>query len=136
VPDRFVARTFLALVMAQAAHSVEEYVFRLYDVFAPARFISSIVSDNLARGFLATNVALVSFGIWCYTARVRTSHPSATGWVWLWIAVEFGNGIGHLTIALARRAYFPGAATAPVLLVLSIALAVRLLLGRSPRGLV
>ena len=27
---------FLWLIVAQAAHSVEEYVFRLYDVLAPA----------------------------------------------------------------------------------------------------
>jgi hypothetical protein len=28
---------FLWLIVAQAAHSVEEYQFRLYDVLAPAR---------------------------------------------------------------------------------------------------
>ena len=39
------------LILAQAAHSTEEYVFRLFDVFAPARFVSSLVSDNLAVGF-------------------------------------------------------------------------------------
>ena len=42
---------FLALILTQAAHSVEEYVFRLYDVFAPARFVSGLVSDNHAAGF-------------------------------------------------------------------------------------
>ena len=26
---------FLALMVAQAAHSIEEYIFRLFDVFAP-----------------------------------------------------------------------------------------------------
>jgi hypothetical protein len=47
--------------------------------------------------------------------------------VWLWIVIESGNGIGHTVIALARRAYFPGVITAPVLLVLSIYLAVRMM---------
>ena len=42
---------FLALIAAQAAHSTEECVFRLYDVFAPARFISGLFSSDLARGF-------------------------------------------------------------------------------------
>lgn len=39
---------FLALILVEAAHSLEEYVFRLYEVFAPARFISSLVSDDTA----------------------------------------------------------------------------------------
>jgi hypothetical protein len=117
---------FLALILAQAAHSVEEYVSRLYDVFAPARFISGLVSDDLATGFVIFNAALVLFGLWCYVARVRAGHRSAAGWAWLWIVIEFGNGIGHPVLALARGAYFPGVITAPVLLALSIYLAVRM----------
>ena len=117
---------FLALILTQAAHSVEEYVFRLYDVFAPARFISGLVSDNLAVGFVVFNAALVLFGLWCYAARVRTSHRSARGWIWLWVVIEFGNGVGHTALAVARGAYFPGAATAPVLLALSTFLALRM----------
>lgn len=33
---------FLVLVLAQAAHSAEEYIFKLYDVFVPARFVSGL----------------------------------------------------------------------------------------------
>ena len=40
---------FLFLILSQAAHSIEEYVTSLYDVFAPARFVSSLVSNNLGR---------------------------------------------------------------------------------------
>ena len=36
---------FLLLILAQAAHSIEEYVSKLYEVFAPARFVSSLVSN-------------------------------------------------------------------------------------------
>jgi hypothetical protein len=39
-------RAFLVLILAQAAHSTEEYVFRLFDVFAPARFVSSLPSRH------------------------------------------------------------------------------------------
>jgi hypothetical protein len=39
---------FVFLVIAQAAHSVEEYVTRLFEVFTPARFVSGLVSDDLA----------------------------------------------------------------------------------------
>jgi hypothetical protein len=118
---------FLALILAQAAHSFEEYIFRLYDVFAPARFVSSLLSDDLAKGFVIVNAALVLFGSWCYTARVRAGHRSAHWWVWLWLLIEFGNGIGHPVVALIRGEYFPGVVTAPVLLALSAYLAVRML---------
>jgi hypothetical protein len=119
---------FLALILAQAAHSIEEYLSRLYEVFAPARFISGVVSDDLATGFIIVNAALVLFGLWCYVARVRAGHRSATAWVWLWIVIEFGNGIGHPVLALARGAYFPGVITAPLLLALSIYLAALMVL--------
>lgn len=46
---------------------------------------------------------------------------------WFWVFVECVNGVGHLVIAWARGAYFPGMATAPALLALSIYLAVQML---------
>ena len=124
---------FLALILAQAAHSIEEYVFRLYDVFAPARFVSSLVSNDLATGFVIANAALVLFGLWCYLARVRVGHRSAVGWVWLWLLVELGNGVGHTAIALARPAYFPGVLTALLLFALSSYLAVQMLRNQQRR---
>jgi hypothetical protein len=39
----------------QAAHSCEEYVWRLYESFPPARFVSSLISSDLQRGFLIAN---------------------------------------------------------------------------------
>ncbi len=118
--------TFLALILAQAAHSVEEYVFRLYDVFTPARLVSSLVSDNLATGFAIANAAIVAFGFWCYFARVRRGHPSSVSWAWPWVAIELANGIVHPAIALTQRQYFPGVVTAPLLLILAAYLATRL----------
>jgi len=58
-------RAFLMLILAPAAHSTEEYVFRLFDVFTPARFVSSRVTDDLAVGFALVNAGLVLFGLWC-----------------------------------------------------------------------
>ena len=71
---------FLALILAQAAHSAEEYAFGLYDVFAPARFVSGLVGRDLATGFVIANGALLLFGLWCYLARVRAGHHSAVWW--------------------------------------------------------
>jgi hypothetical protein len=122
---------FLVLILVQAAHSTEEYVFRLFDVFAPARFVSSLVSDDLAVGFALVNAGLVLFGLWCYAARVRPDHSSGPVFAWLWTVLELGNGIGHTTLALSQGGYFPGVATAPVLLAMSTYLAVTLSAARS-----
>jgi hypothetical protein len=120
---------FLVLILAQVAHSIEEYAFGLYEVFAPARLASQFVSSDPATGFALLNAALCAFGFWCYLARVRPGHPSASLWAWPWVVIECVNGILHPTIALVRGAYFPGAATAPVLLVVALFLAARLLRG-------
>lgn len=117
---------FLALILAQAAHSIEECVFRLFDVFAPARFISGLISNDLSRGFAIANIALVLFGLWCYVARVSRGHPSARSLAWFWALLELGNGIAHSGLALAHRDYFPGIVTAPLLLMISVYLIARL----------
>lgn len=121
-----VSRTFLILVLAQTAHSIEEYVFRLYEVFAPAAAVSGLFSSNLRVGFAIGNTLLVAFGFWCYFARVRPGHRSAGAWMWPWVIVETSNGIMHPWMALVRGEYFPGVITAPLLLILSLYLASRL----------
>ena len=128
--ERGTRTAFLALILVQAAHSTEEYVFALYDVFAPARFASELVSSSPALGFAILNVAIVAFGAWCYLARVRPGRASGPGWMWPWVLVSLGNGVGHTTIALLRGGYFPGVATAPILFVLAAFIATRLLRGR------
>ena len=109
-------RAFLALIIAQAAHSVEEYAFRLYDVFPPARFVSGLIDSDPARGFMIGNAVLVLFGFWCYLARVRKAGQSGRGLASFWTVLETINGAGHLVLAVARGGYFPGAGTAPILL--------------------
>jgi len=107
---------FLFLILAQGAHSIEEYVTKLYEVFAPARFVSSLVSNDLALGFLILNTALVTFGLWCWAVPVRSGWQAARGLVWFWTILELGNGIAHSALALSRGGYFPGVVTAPLLL--------------------
>lgn len=107
---------FLLLVLAQAAHSVEEYAGRLYAVFPPARLASSAVSADPAAGFLALNTAIVAFGLWSWAVPVRTGWGAARMLAWGWALVELANGIGHSLLAIARGGYFPGVATAPLLI--------------------
>jgi hypothetical protein len=56
---------FAAVIGAQAAHSVEEYVLRLCDVFAPARFVSGLFSHDLATGFALANALVACHGAAC-----------------------------------------------------------------------
>jgi hypothetical protein len=117
---------FLLLILVQGLHSIEEYVTGLYEVFAPTRFVSSLVSNDLATGFLIGNVALVGFGFWCWAVPVRSGWSSARGIAWFWALLEIGNGIGHSLLAVSRGGYFPGAVTAPALLLVGVWLAVLL----------
>ena len=72
---------FLFLILAQSAHSIEEYYTKLYEVFAPARFVSGLISNDLAVGFLVVNAALVTFGLWCWAVPVRSSwHTASSVW--------------------------------------------------------
>lgn len=109
-------RLFLALILAQAAHSVEEYVLRLYDVLAPARYVSSLFGVDRQIGFVVVNMALVLFGLWCWHARVRLGR--GRGLAWFWALLEIGNGCAHVALAAMAGGYFPGLATAPLLLAL------------------
>ena len=122
--------TFGGLILAQAAHSIEEYAGRLWVSFPPARFVSGLISDDLERGFLVGNVALVAFGLWCWLWPVRRERRVAVQLAWAWVMIELVNGIGHSIWALRQAGYTPGVATAPVLLILAIYLALQLRLVR------
>lgn len=120
--DRRSRRLFPLLIAAQAAHSAEEYLTRLYDVLAPARAVSDALGFDRSSGFVIANAALVGFGLWCYLARVRPGRGAARGLAWFWAALETANGLAHAGLALAAGGYFPGLATAPLLLGLGLAL--------------
>lgn len=128
--DHLTKSAFLALIVVQAVHSFEEYFFGLYEVFAPAHFVSGLVSKDLSTGFAMLNLVVVGFGAWCYVCRVRPGRASAYGWIWVWILIELGNGVVHTTMAVFRGAYFPGVVTAPLLFALALLLARQLLRAR------
>jgi hypothetical protein len=118
-----VATAFGALVLAQAVHSTEEIFGRLWETFPPARFVSGLVSNDLASGFLFLNVCIVAFGAWCYLWPVRREWAIAKPILWLWIVIETINGIGHPLWCVLQRGYVAGVITAPALLVLALYLA-------------
>jgi len=117
---------FLVLVLLQAVHSVEEYAFKFYEIFPPARWLNEAFPGIAQPGFVAFNTSLVLFGLWCFFRRVAPSHLTARLWVWVWVAIELYNGIGHPAWALAIRGYNPGLATSPLLFAVALYLALRL----------
>ena len=121
-----IERAFGALVLAQAAHSTEEYAGRLWESFPPARWVTSLVSQDLERGFVAINVALVAFGIWCLVWPIRRLWRPARSLAWGWATIEAINGTVHPLWSLRQDGYTPGVATAPLLLILALVLARRL----------
>jgi hypothetical protein len=124
---------FGALVLAQIAHSIEEYIGRLWESFPPARFLTAMVSSDREVGFIVINGALVAFGLWCLAFPVRREWPSSARFVWLWVVLETINGVGHPLWTLRQGEYTPGVLTAPLLLVISLYLATRLRAGE-PRS--
>jgi hypothetical protein len=119
--------TFLALVVVQALHSVEEYVFHAYDTFPPVEFVTGLISRDPEWGFVIANLAIVGFGIACYWWPVRRGWPSAVPLAWFWVVVELVNGIGHPAWSLVNGGYTPGLVTAVLLLLLALPLARQLL---------
>jgi hypothetical protein len=115
-----VRTAFGLLIAAQAAHSIEEHLGRLWEVFPPAAFVSGLVSSNPEAGFIGLNIALVAFGVWCFLWPVSRGWTAAPVFVSIWAVIELVNGLGHPLWSLLQGHYTPGTATAPILLVLAI----------------
>ena len=120
--------TFGALVLTQAAHSIEETLFRLWESFPPARFIATAVSPaNPERGFIVLNILLVALGAWCFFWPMRREWAVAGSIAWLWVVIETVNGIVHPSWSVWQGGYTPGVVTAPLLLILALYLALQLI---------
>ena len=121
-----IARCFLLLVGLQAAHSLEEFGFGLYELLPYFRPFGAAAGTVFAVG----NTAVVALGVWCHRTRIRPWRPSAAAWAWGWCVVELANGIGHPTWTLLAGRYIPGTVTAPLLLLTSVYLMSRLVSSR------
>jgi len=121
------ADAFGLLVLAQAAHSTEESIWRLWESFPPARFVAGIISNDLERNFVLLNICIVAFGAWCYFWPVRRQWPAAVPIMWGWIVVETINGIVHPVWSVMQGGYTPGVVTALMLSPLALYLAKQVL---------
>ena len=120
---------FLLLVFSQVLHSLEEYYNALWEVFPPARFISQLISDDLAVGFAIINTTIILFGFWTYFIPVRRCWRSTRVFLWFWVLLELGNSAGHTIFSITSSEYIPGIYTAPLLFVFSCYLVSNLLQG-------
>lgn len=111
-----IKRTFLLVAIFQTLHSIEEYVFKLWDHLAPARFVSGLISDDLPFGFAVANCMIVVLAFLTYFIPVRREAGYAIGLLWFWAILETLNGLGHLWFSFDSGGYFPGLFTAPFLL--------------------
>ncbi len=127
-----VKTAFGAVVVAQAAHSTEEYIGKLWELFPPARFLTGLVSQDLERGFIVINASLVGFGIWCLAWPMRREWPSASILAWGWVVIELINGVGHPIWSLTTGGYTPGAFTALIPLPAALYLARQLSTSQRP----
>jgi glycopeptide antibiotics resistance protein len=114
---------FLSLIILQAIHSAEEFIFKFYEKFPPMRLIYR-EAPNLAKpAFAISNVLLFCAGMFCLYYWVRPARRGAKTVIWVWIIIESFNVIAHFVWAVLIRGYNPGAATVilfvPVLIYLS-----------------
>jgi len=57
---------FLVMVVLQAVHSIEEFIFRLYEVLPPILFVYRRAPGLAMPAFILFNSFLVLFGLACF----------------------------------------------------------------------
>jgi hypothetical protein len=102
---------FLALVVLQAFHSVEEYAFKLYEVFPPMVYLYRDAPQLAQPAFIAFNIFLFVAGMICLFRWVWPGRRGAVLVVWIWIAGEAFNATVHVLWWIVAERYNPGLVT-------------------------
>jgi hypothetical protein len=122
--DRLTFRFWL-LGLAQAAHSIEEVLARLYDFFWVAtgrlhEIVPAITPVRMTpRTFALLNLSFIAILLGS-VPFVRARKAPALALAGIAGVIEILNGIGHTTGAIWFRGYVPGVATAPFLFVTGV----------------
>jgi hypothetical protein len=118
-----ISAVFLLLIILQAIHAAEEFIFRFYERFPPMRFLYQNAPNLAKPAFAIFNALLVLMGMVCFYYWVQPARKGARVVVWVWIVIESLNVVAHLVWAVLIGAYNPGLVTAvlfvPVLIYLS-----------------
>lgn len=118
---------FLFLVLSQGMHSVEEYFTRLWEVFAPARIVSNLISPDTEKGFLIINICLFFAGIISWILISTKNGRKFLPLVWFFIIIEFINGIGHPLWGILGWHYMPGLVSSLIILLINIYLTLQVM---------
>jgi len=114
---------FLSLIILQAIHSAEEFIFRFYEQFPPMRLLYQDAPHLAKLAFAISNALLFCAGMICLYYWVQPARKGARTIIWVWIIIESINVIAHLVWAVLIWGYNPGLATVilfvPVLIYLS-----------------
>jgi hypothetical protein len=112
---------FLFLGIAQALHSIEEIYFHLYDFASKISLkVPPMVSffahlKMKSEIFAILNIIIIVI-IFVSVPFYENKYRGALFVAWFWAIAEILNGLGHLTGAIIFSQYFPGALSAPLLL--------------------
>ncbi|MFQ5777580.1 MAG: HXXEE domain-containing protein [Terriglobia bacterium] len=118
-----VGAIYLLLGLAQAAHSIEEMRAHLYDFFWAAtgvfhQYISAFPQFRMgADTFAVLNMSFIAL-LLATVPAVQAGKRWALFLAGLAGVIEVLNGIAHLAGAIVFGGYVPGAASAPLLLIL------------------
>ena len=116
------ASTFLFMIVVQALHAIEEFLFEFWDVFPPMHAVYGGTPGLGERVFIAFHSLLIGIGLWSYRRWVRGGGAGARTVVRWGILVQSFTLLLHAAWFLTAPRYQPGLATTP-LFVPAIALA-------------
>lgn len=102
---------FLVLIVLQALHSIEEFIFKFYEVFPPMVLLYRNAPHLARPAFIMFNALLVLVGLTCLFRWVWPARRGARTVVWAWIGGEAINALAHLVWAILIRGYNPGLMT-------------------------
>jgi hypothetical protein len=109
--SRKISATFFALIVLQAAHSTEEFIFGFYERFPPMRFVYQNDPHLAPYAFAMSNLLLVLVGLICFYYWVWPARKGTKVIVWIWIVIESLNVLAHFVWAALIRDYNPGLVT-------------------------
>ncbi len=105
---------FLIMIVVQAVHALEEFVFHFWDVFPPMRAVYGGTPGLGETVFIAFHTVLIGLGVWSYRRWVRSNQPNARRVVVWGIVVQSFTVLLHAAWFLTEFRYQPGLATTPL----------------------
>ena len=114
---------FLSLIILQAIHSAEEFIFGFYEKFPPMMLLYHDAPHLAKPAFVISNALLFCAGLVCFYYWVQPARRGEKIVIWIWMIIESINIIGHCVWAILIGGYNPGLASVmlfvPVLIYLS-----------------